>query len=267
MKHLLVCILMIFFVILSGCISNTNEAADGTVDNNENIIGSIEFQVEGTEVEIISSDLSYPAYVAAPATEDRKPAIVLLHSFRGMEPGYIELIDRFASEGYVVVAPEWQTFETSPSDALVEQLIRDSVKYAKTRPDVNTDILGLTGFCAGGRYTMLFLPEIKEFNSGVAWYGFPYSGGDENRPATPADVVEGLEAPMLIIHGTNDQPSNISDIYRYSTELDTADKYFELKVYQGQPHGFMLEDGQLSQSFEAEDAYWQMLTFFDRTLN
>ena len=75
---------MIFFVILSGCISNTNEAADGTVDNNENIIGSIEFQVEGTEVEIISSDLSYPAYVAAPATEDRKPAIVLLHSFRGM---------------------------------------------------------------------------------------------------------------------------------------------------------------------------------------
>lgn len=243
-----------------------NEAANEISDDTENMIGPTEFQVEGTEIEIISSDLSYPAYVAAPTTEDQMPAIVLIHSFRGMEPGYIELIDRLASEGYVVVAPEWQTFETSPSDAVVEQLIRDAVEYAGTRSDVDTDHLGLTGFCAGGRYTMLLLPEIKDFNCGVAWYGFPYSGGDENRPNAPADVIEGLDAPMLVIHGTNDQPSNISDIYRYCTELDTAGKYFELKVYQGQPHGFMLEDGQLSKSFEAEDAYWQMVTFFDRTL-
>ncbi|MCD4808208.1 MAG: dienelactone hydrolase family protein [Methanococcoides sp.] len=267
MKHLIICLLMIFFVSLSGCINDTNEAANDRTDNTEELTGSREFQVEGTEVVIISANLSYPTYVAAPTTEDRKPAIVLIHSFRGMEPGYIELIDRFASDGYVVVAPEWQTFETSPSDEVVEQLIRDSVDYAKTRSDVNTDLLGLTGFCAGGRYTMLLLPEIKEFNSGVAWYGFPYSGGDENRPAAPADVIDGLDAPMLIIHGTSDQASNISDIYRYCTELDTAGKYFELKVYQGQPHGFMLENGQLSQSFEAEDAYWQMVTFFDRTLN
>ncbi|WP_340818275.1 dienelactone hydrolase family protein [Methanolobus sp. WCC4] len=257
---------MILFVSSSGCINDTNEVANEMTDNTEELTGSGDFQVEGTEVMIISANLSYPTYVAAPITEDRKPAIILIHSFRGMEPGYIELIDRFASDGYVVVAPEWQSFETSPSDEVVEQLIRDSVDYARTRSDVNTDLLGLTGFCAGGRYTMLLLPEIKDFNSGVAWYGFPYSGGDENRPFAPADVIEGLDAPMLIIHGTHDQPSNISDIYRYCTELDNAGKYFELKVYQGQPHGFMLEDGQLSQSFEAEDAYWQMVTFFDRTL-
>jgi carboxymethylenebutenolidase len=71
---------------------------------------------------------------------------------------------------------------------------------------------------------------------------------------------------MLIIHGTRDQPSNISDIYRYATELDKADKYFEMKVYQGEPHGFMIRDGQLSQNFSAKDAYWQMASFFNRTL-
>jgi dienelactone hydrolase len=43
-------------------------------------------------------------------------------------------------------------------------------------------------------------------------------------------------------------------------------KYFEMKVYQGGPHGFMIEDGQLSESFASEDAFWQMITFFDRTL-
>ena len=39
-----------------------------------------------------------------------------------------------------------------------------------------------------------------------------------------------------------------------------------MKVYQGEPHGFMIEGGQLSQSFAAEDALQQMASFFDRTL-
>jgi len=59
-------------------------------------------------------------------------------------------------------------------------------------------------------------------------------------------------------------PSKISDIYRYAEELNASGKYFEMKVYQGEPHGFMIEDGQLSESFAAEDAFWQMITFFGR---
>lgn len=71
---------------------------------------------------------------------------------------------------------------------------------------------------------------------------------------------------MLIIHGTYDQTSKMSDIYRYATELNETGKYFELKVYQGEPNGFMIDDGQLSQSSAAMDAYLQMVSFFNRTL-
>jgi len=93
-------------------------------------------------------------------------------------------------------------------------------------------------------------------------------GGTETQPGIPANMTDQLDAPMLIIHGTRDQYSNITDIYRYASELDAADKYFELKVYQGELHGFMLtEDGELSESFVAQDAYEEMITFFDRTLN
>ncbi|WP_406657300.1 dienelactone hydrolase family protein [Methanolobus sp. ZRKC2] len=254
---------MISIVGLSGCVNDTDDIADDSMENNSN---STEIQVETTEVEIVSGNMTYPAFLAAPSTEGEKPAVVLIHSFNGMEPGYIDLTERLASEGYVVISPEWQTFEESPSDAVVEQLVRDSVVYLGTRQDVDTERLGLTGFCAGGRYTMLFLPQMEEFASGVAWYGFPFSGGTESQPEQPAEVIDQLEAPMLIIHGTNDEASNISDIYAYATELDAEDKYFELKVYQGQPHGFMIENGQLSSSFEAQDAYWQMVTFFNRTL-
>ncbi len=267
MRYLLLCLLMITIVGISGCASDMNETEDSEIWSNASENGNgTELQVEGTEVEIVSGNMTYPAYVAAPLTDDNKPAVVLIHSFNGLEQGYMDLSDRLASEGYVVISPQWQTFETSPSDALVEQLIRDSVEYLGTRSDVDTESIGLTGFCAGGRYTMLFLPQIEELGSGVAWYGFPYSGETEAQPSRPADVIGQLEEPILIIHGTSDQASNISDIYTYATGLDAAGKYFELKVYQGQPHGFMLEDGELSRSFEAEDAYWQMVTFFERTL-
>lgn len=263
MKYLLLCLLLISIAGLSGCVSDTDEITDNGMESNGNVTGA---RVEGTEVEIASGNMTYPAYLAAPSTEGEKPAVILIHSFNGMEPGYVELTEDLASEGYVVLAPEWQTFEQSPSDAVVGQLINDSVDYLGTRPDVDTEHLGLTGFCAGGRYTMLFLPQMQEFESGVAWYGFPYSGGTEAQPEQPAELIDQLEAPILIIHGTSDEASNISDIYAYATELDSESKYFEMKIYQGQPHGFMLDDGELSDSFEAQDAYWQMVTFFDRTL-
>ncbi|MGB9940049.1 dienelactone hydrolase family protein [Methanosarcina sp.] len=224
--------------------------------------------VEAKTVNITSNCKVYPAYTAAPAEEGNYPAIVLIHSFRGFEPGYQIMVDRMAEDGYVVIAPFWQTYSDSPSDAEVEALIRNSTVYLETRDDVDSERLGLTGFCAGGRYTMLFLPQIEKFESGVAWYGFPYMGGSETQPDRPASLIDQLDTPMLIIHGTRDQYSNITDIYRYVGELDAADKYFEMKVYQGEPHGFMItEDGELSESFVAQDAYEGMITFFDRTLN
>jgi len=90
-------------------------------------------------------------------------------------------------------SPEWQTFERRPRDEIVERLLRDSVAYLRTRQDVDANNIGLTGFCIGGRYPMLFLPQIDEFKSGVAFYGFPYSNGSANQ-SIPADMIEQLKA-------------------------------------------------------------------------
>ncbi len=250
MKRLIVCLLMIALVGIAGC-----------VDMNETAM-----PVKNESVQITSGGENYPAYLAAPTANGKWPAVVLIHSFNGLEPGYKVMIDKLASDGFVVIAPEWQTFNRTPRDEVVMQLVSDSVAYLETRNDVDPENLGLTGFCAGGRFTMLFLPQMTEFKSGVAWYGFPYSGGSNNQ-SVPADFIDQLDVPMLIIHGTHDQYSNISDIYRYATDLNASGKYFEMKIYQGEPHGFMIENGQLSQSFPAKDAYWQMATFFNRTLS
>ena len=145
----------------------------------------------GTTVTIQSGGQSYPAYITTPEDGGPFPAVVLIHSFNGLEPGYQDMVDRMATEGFVVIAPEWQTFEEAPADNVTEALVRDTVAYLETRPEVNSSSIGLTGFCAGGRYTMLFLPRIEEFSAGVAWYGFPYSGGQANG-SPPAEFVESI---------------------------------------------------------------------------
>jgi len=250
MKFLLLCIMAIIISGIANAIQMSKNDPTPPVMN--------------STIEIHSGNKTYPAYLSSPSTEGKWPAVIMIHSFNGLEPGYKSLADKFASEGFVVIAPEWQTYNKSPRDEIVGQLIKDADSYLKTRNDVDPNLMGLTGFCAGGRYTMLFLPRMN-FKSGVAFYGFPYSEGFNNQ-SKPIDFINQLKVPMLMIHGTNDQASHISDIYRYATDLNASDKYFELKVYQGEPHGFMIENGQLSQSFPAKDAYWQMVTFFNRTL-
>jgi carboxymethylenebutenolidase len=151
-----------------------------------------------------------------------------------------------------------------PPDSDVAAIIRGSLTYLSSRSEVDMNRVGLTGFCAGGRYTMLFLPQMKEFRSGVAWYGFPYNGATND--TIPATHIAELQVPMLMIHGSRDMASPIRNIYNYSTDLDSAGKYFELKVYQGKPHGFMITNGSLSRDDASNNAYQEMNTFFRRTL-
>lgn len=217
--------------------------------------------VESSEVEVMSGDQAYQSYLAAPTEGGPHPAIVLIHSFNGLEEGYRTMTDQLAAEGFVVLAVGWQTFGREVSDDVMEQLLLDSVAFLQAREDVDPERLGLTGFCAGGRYTMLFLPQIEAFNAGVAWYGFPYRG-----ETAPADLVGDLTAPLLVIHGTEDEPSPIADIYRYATALGDAGKDFELKVYANEPHGFMLAEGQLSTDEVAQDAFDEMVDYFTRKL-
>ena len=161
--------------------------------------------VESSEVEVISNEQAYVSYLAAPAEGGTYPAIVLIHSFNGLEEGYRTMTDRLAAAGFVVLAVDWQTFEQSPSDDVMAQLLQDSAAFLSAREDVDAERIGLTGFCAGGRYTMLFLPQNESFKAGVAWYGFPYRGDTQ-----PAALVGDLSSPMLIIHGTQDQAGSRS---------------------------------------------------------
>jgi len=249
-------LLLLAVLFLAGCTGPQEPAGQGSPAPVSPMPGSF--------VNITADGREYPAYLGVPASPGKHPAIVLIHSFNGLEQGYRDMVDRIASDGFMVIAPEWQTFNRSPPDSDVAAVIRSSIAYLGTRPGADMDRVGLTGFCAGGRYTMLFLPQMKEFRSGLAWYGFPYTGATPD--AMPVNHIAELSVPMLMIHGSRDMASPIQGIYNYSLALDSAGKYYELKVYQGKPHGFMVVNGSLSRDDASMDAYREMITFFRRTL-
>lgn len=246
----------LFFLLVSAAALPLAASAQDATEEAETML-----EVAGGDVNVPSGEQEYLSYVAAPTSGGPYPGIVLIHSFNGLEAGYKTMVDQLAAEGFVVLAVGWQTFEREPSDATVQQLVEDSAAFLSAREDVDPARLGLTGFCAGGRYTMLLLPQSESFAAGVAWYGFPTRG----EPA-PNTLVTDLDSPMLIIHGTEDEPSPIADIYQYATDLAGAGADFELKVYSGEPHGFMLAEGQLRTDEVAQDAFNQMADFFSRKL-
>src|ERR1051325_498470 len=116
-------------------------------------------EIQSGDMDVTSGDKAYKSYLAAPTSSGIHPAIVLIHSFRGLEQGYKTMVDQLAARGFVTLAVGWQTFEQAPSDDVVKQLINDSVALLSAREDVDKERIGLTGFCAGGRYTMLLLPQ------------------------------------------------------------------------------------------------------------
>jgi carboxymethylenebutenolidase len=266
-RHLILILCgLLLAVFAAGCTSGPQENATAAPTTGPTQGGTgAGASAAGSTISITAEGRSYPAYLAAPAGSGQHPALVLVHSFNGLEPGYTTMSDEIARDGFIVIAPEWQTYSRQPGDDEVGAILRAAVASLRNRTDVDAGRLGLTGFCAGGRYTMLFLPQMKEFGAGVAWYGFPYNGGFTNG-TTPAEHIAELQSPMLMIHGSRDQASNITDIYNYTRELDAADRYFELKVYQGKPHGFMVQNGTLAQDDASQDAYAQMISFFRRRL-
>ncbi len=136
---------LVITVFLAGC-TNAQMSGPAALTNPE----LISDPVPGSMTTITAEGKTYPAFIAAPVAPGKHPGIVLMHSFNGLEPGYKEMCNRIAGEGFVVIAPEWQTFSQRAGDPEVESVIRSSIAALQSRTDVDSTRLGLTGFCAGG---------------------------------------------------------------------------------------------------------------------
>lgn len=209
------------------------------------------------------------AYVAEPEGEGPFPTVIMIHEFFGLNESIISKADLLAEEGYLVVAPDTFRGETtswipraiylvSTTDQADVNVDLDSVyEWLKTQPDVDSNRIGIAGFCYGGRVSMLY----SLHNSGMAVTVIFY-GSSETDP----EILKNLSGPVLGIFGGADQSIPLEEVNALDKGLETAGVPHQVTIYDVQPHAFVTgAEGIQTDPVQAE-AWNEMLTFLDVNL-
>lgn len=145
-------------------------------------------------------------YLARPAAGSG-PGLVVIQEWWGLTDHVADVVDRFATEGFVALAPDLYggatTHDADEAGRLMSELPVDrasqdlggAVDYLLSSDDTLGDQVGLVGFCMGGAFVLhLAVQEGGKVAAAVAFY-----------PVGPLpEDFSGLQADLLLIYGEDD---------------------------------------------------------------
>jgi carboxymethylenebutenolidase len=185
-----------------------------------------------------------------------------------------------AKLGYLAISPELYARQGDVSrlsaiDEIVKivskvpdaQVLSDldaTAAWAKESGEGNTEQLGITGFCWGGRIVWLYAAHNPALKAGVAWYGRLVGTASELQPQHPIDVVSTLKAPVLGLYGAEDKGISPDTIERMERELKNAGSSSHIVVYPNTPHGFNADYRPSYRQEQAEDGWKRLQEWFTR---
>jgi len=230
-----------------------------------------------------SGDFQVPIYEARPATAGKYPVVLVIPEVFGMHEHIKDVTRRFARENFLSITFEPYAREggvlhlpdiesvrkvvgTVPDGRVMGDL--DAlVAYAKKHPAGQVDRIGVTGFCRGGMYTLLFSAHSREVKAAVAWYG-------QLRPAKtpgirtvgPLDVASQINSPVLGLYGEVDLGIPVADVKEMEATLKAAGKTAEFVIYPGAPHAFFADYRPSYREEAAKDAWGRCIAWFNKYL-
>ncbi len=177
----------------------------------QNVITTDTVGLTAGEVTLTIGGQSVPMYRAQPAQGKDFPVILVVSEIFGVHQYVADVARRFAKQGYMALAPElfvrqgdahhapsipelMKNIIAKVPDAQVMGDLDACVAWAKANGG-NTDKLGITGFCWGGRITWLYSAHNPKVKAGVAWYGRLVGDKTALAPQHPLDIVPSLENP------------------------------------------------------------------------
>jgi carboxymethylenebutenolidase len=231
--------------------------------------------LEAGEVKIPVKDGTIPGYRAMPAGGGPFPVVLVVQEIFGVHEHIKDVCRRFAKLGYMAVAPELyarqgdvsklqdsqqitQQVASKVPDGQVMSDLDSTVAFAKASGKGDTNRLGITGFCWGGREVWLYAEHNPNLKAAVAWYGALTGPTTENRPSHPLDHVADLKCPVLGLYGGADQGIPVDTVDKMRDACKAAGKTCDLNVYPDTPHGFNA-DYRPSYRPEAAKDGWQRL--------
>lgn len=222
----------------------------------------------GLPVEFSSNGHTCQGYFAAPKS-GTGPAVVVIQEWWGLVPHIESVVDRFASEGFVAIAPDLYHGKktTSPDEAgkmlmeldaeRAEREISGAGAYVLERPQTSTKKFGVVGFCMGGALAQYAATRNRDVGAAVSFYG----GFKKVSPRW-----EDLTAPIIFIYGENDRGVPPEQGRELEAKLKGLGKSVELRVYPGADHAFFNDTRPSYNKAAADDAWKRTTEFFEKTL-
>lgn len=230
-----------------------------------------------------SGDFQVPIYEARPAGGGKYPVVLVIPEIFGMHEHIKDITRRFAREGFLSItfepyAREGGVLQLPDIDAVrkVVDPVPDArvmgdldalVAYVKKHPAARAGRIGVTGFCRGGMYTLLFAGHSREAKAAVPWYG-PLKPAKTPgvRTAGPIDLAARITAPVLGLYGGEDLGIPVADVKEMEAALRAAGKTAEFVIYPGAPHAFYADYRPSYRADAAKDAWGRCVTWFNKYL-
>ena len=232
---------------------------------------------------VLSGDFSVPIFEARPSAFGKYPILIVIPEIFGMHEHIKDVTRRFAKEGFLSITFEPYAREggvlTLPDISAVRK-VADTVPdkrvmndldaiigYARQHSAGQAERLGVTGFCRGGMYTLLYAAHNRALGAAVAWYGqLRPDKTPKVRTAGPIDVVSQITCPVLGLYGGEDAGIPVADVREMETALKAAGKTAEFVLYPGAPHAFFADYRPSYRPDAAKDAWRRCITWFNKYL-
>lgn len=194
----------------------------------------------------------------------KRPAVLVIHENRGLNPHLEDVARRLALEGFLAYAVdllslvggtpanEDEARDLHPKmnqDDAVAALVA-AVSFLKAYPE-STGKAGAVGFCFGGLMVNRLAAASPELDAGVAYYG----------RQVPAAQVPNIKAPLLLHYAENDAGVN-AGIADYEAALKANNKSYAIYIYPGTQHAFNNDTGAARYNKTAADLAWQRTVAF-----
>ena len=226
-------------------------------------------------VDVQTADGVAEAYLATPEGDGPFPAVLLYMDAFGLRPQIERMADRLASEGYAVLAPN--VFYRDHEADLGHQRLRRPARvhegaHARRRrarrarvprlPRRPTGRSGVTGYCMGGRLTLLTAGRLPERVAAAA----SFHGGNlaTDAPESPHLVAGDIRAEVYVAHADQDRSMPPEQMERLEAAL--AGVTHRAELYEGARHGFTMADLEVYDE-QADERHWrELLGLLGRTI-
>ena len=224
----------------------------------------------------ITKDL--PGYYVTPTGTGKFPAVIVLMEAFGLNKWCKSICDRLAQSGFAAIAPDFYRGATyaytdvpgaigklkSLKDDAIMSDVGKTIDFLAGKTEINANGIGVIGFCMGGRYAFLsnavYPTKIK---AAISFYGagIDAAAGNPLGQKSLLDRVPEMQAPIMLMYGSEDQLIAADEHGRVAAALSKAKKRYILNLFPNAQHGFM-SDRRENFSPEASAEAWMMTTGF-----